>query len=782
MRTQIILLWRSLKTRVTLLTLGVFVFGIWALSFYASRMLQEDMKREMGEQQFQAVSLLAEQVNDAFNERLVALERIAKEMDGLLVGNPAALQVRLDQRPLLQNLFNGGVFATDVRGTAIADVPVSIGRIGTNYLDRQSVSGPLKTGKTVIGRPAMGKKLGAPIFSIVVPIRDGAGAVIGTLVGTINLGAPNFLDKIAQGHYGATGGYLLMAPQHKLFVTASDKTRIMQPLPAAGINAMHDRYLQGYEGYGMAVNSRGVEELSAAKAVPAAGWLLVVALPSAEAFAPVSAMQQRMLWATTLMTVLIGALTWWVLQRQLEPMLKTLGQREASLTQSEQRFRHFFEKNSSVMLLVDPASGEIVDANPAAGNYYGYTRAQLIGMNISSINTASPERVAEERQMALHEERNYFLFSHRLASGEVREVEVYSTPIETAGRSMLFSIVHDITARQLAQQAVVESEFRWKFAIEGAGDGLWDWNVPHGTVFFSPRWKSMLGFSQEEIGDSLDEWRKRVHPDDLARAMADVQAHLDGLTPIYLNEHRVSCKDGSWKWISDRGLVVSRDAQGKPLRLIGTHSDVTERHQADALRHALQAQIKQLAFFDPLTQLPNRRLLDDRLSQTLAASKRSGLYGALMFLDLDNFKPLNDTHGHGVGDLLLVEVARRLTTFVRQTDTVARIGGDEFVVLLNELHADRSTSTEQANAVAEKIRGALAEPYLLTVAQSGDALATVEHHCSASIGVVLFVNHMDSQIDLMKWADAAMYEAKDAGRNAIRFYNKNLPQAQLNKA
>lgn len=782
MRTQIILLWRSLKTRVTLLTLGVFVFGIWALSFYASRMLQEDMKREMGEQQFQAVSLLAEQVNDAFNERLVALERIAKEMDGLLVGNPAALQVRLDQRPLLQNLFNGGVFATDVRGTAIADVPVSIGRIGTNYLDRQSVSGPLKTGKTVIGRPAMGKKLGAPIFSIVVPIRDGAGAVIGTLVGTINLGAPNFLDKIAQGHYGATGGYLLMAPQHKLFVTASDKTRIMQPLPAAGINAMHDRYLQGYEGYGMAVNSRGVEELSAAKAVPAAGWLLVVALPSAEAFAPVSAMQQRMLWATTLMTVLIGALTWWVLQRQLEPMLKTLGQREASLTQSEQRFRHFFEKNSSVMLLVDPASGEIVDANPAAGNYYGYTRAQLIGMNISSINTASPERVAEERQMALHEERNYFLFSHRLASGEVREVEVYSTPIETAGRSMLFSIVHDITARQLAQQAVVESEFRWKFAIEGAGDGLWDWNVPHGTVFFSPRWKSMLGFSQEEIGDSLDEWRKRVHPDDLARAMADVQAHLDGLTPIYLNEHRVSCKDGSWKWISDRGLVVSRDAQGKPLRLIGTHSDVTERHQANALRHALQAQIKQLAFFDPLTQLPNRRLLDDRLSQTLAASKRSGLYGALMFLDLDNFKPLNDTHGHGVGDLLLVEVARRLTTFVRQTDTVARIGGDEFVVLLNELHADRSTSTEQANAVAEKIRGALAEPYLLTVAQSGDALATVEHHCSASIGVVLFVNHMDSQIDLMKWADAAMYEAKDAGRNAIRFYNKNLPQAQLNKA
>jgi len=807
-RTQKISPWRSLKTRATLLTLGIFVFGIWALSFYASSMLKEDMQRILGQQQFQTVSFVAAQVNDELTERLQALERIATEIDGNLVGNPAALQGRLEQRPLLQTLFNGGVFATDASGTAIADVPLSTGRTGTNYLDRESVAGPLKTGKPVIGRPAIGKKLSAPIFSIVAPIRDGAGGVIGTLVGTINLGAANFLDKIEQGRYGKTGGYLLNAPQHKLIVTASDKSRIMQPLPAPGINTMHDRYMQGYEGYGMAVNSKGIEELNAAKAIPVAGWFLAVVMPAAEAFAPIHAVQQRMLLATLLLTLLTGALTWWMLQRQLAPMLKTahkltllatsnlpvkplqvtrqdeigamvsgfnhlletLGKREVSLTESEQRFRHFFEKNSSVMLLIDPSSGEIVDANPAAGKYYGYTRAQLIGMNIGSINTASPERVAEERQKALREERNYFLFSHRLASGEVRDVEVYSTPIETAGRSMLFSIIHDVNDKLLAQQALVESEFRWKFAIEGAGDGLWDWNVPHNTVFYSTRWKEMLGFTQDDIGTGLDEWSKRVHPDDLAHVMADVQAHLDGLTPIYINEHRVSCKDGSWKWISDRGLVVSRDAQGKPLRVIGTHSNVTERHQAEDVRQALLEKIHQLAFMDPLTHLPNRRLLDDRLSQALAASKRSGLYGALMFLDLDNFKPLNDTHGHGTGDLLLVEVASRLTAFVRQTDTVARIGGDEFVVLLNELDVDKTTSTEQAGAVAEKIRVALAESYQLTVTQPVGPVTIVKHHCSASIGVVLFVNHQSSQVDLMKWADAAMYQAKEAGRNAVRFY------------
>ena len=686
----LVLWYHSLKTRVTLATLGIFVFGILALWFYASRMLQEDMQRILGEQQFQAVSSAAADVNEELTDRLETLERIAYEMRGPLGANPAALQARLEQHTALLSLFNGGVFATGADGTAIADVPFSAGRIGTNYLDRESVSVPLKTGKTVIGRPAMGKKLGAPIFSIVTPLRDAAGAVVGTLVATINLGKPSFLDKIAHGQYGKTGGFLLIAPQHKLFVTASDKTRIMQPLPAPGMNTMHDRYMQGYEGYGIAVNSRGIEELNAAKAIPVAGWFLGVVMPTAEAFAPIYAMQQRILFAAVLLTLLTGALTWWVLQRQLAPMLKTAYKLTLLATTNR----------SAKPLLV--------------------TRQDEIGALIGG-------------------------FNHLL---------------ETLGKR---------------EAALTESEFRWKFAIEGAGDGLWDWNVPDTTVFHSTRWKTMLGFTEDEIGNSPDEWYKRVHPDDLQRVMSDEQAQLDNLTPTYGNEHRVRCKDGSWKWILTRGMVVSRDAQGKPLRVIGTHRDITELHEAEAVRLALEEKVHQMAYLDPLTHLPNRRLLDDRLNQALAASKRSALYGALMFLDLDNFKPLNDSHGHVAGDMLLAEVARRLTGFVRETDTVARLGGDEFVVLLNELHADKATSTEQASAVAEKIRVALAEPYRLSVTLPGEAATTVEHHCTASIGVVLFVNHLSSQTDLMKWADAAMYLAKDAGRNTIRFYEQIEP-------
>jgi diguanylate cyclase (GGDEF)-like protein/PAS domain S-box-containing protein len=187
-------------------------------------------------------------------------------------------------------------------------------------------------------------------------------------------------------------------------------------------------------------------------------------------------------------------------------------------------------------------------------------------------------------------------------------------------------------------------------------------------------------------------------------------------------------------------------------------------------RKNMEGKIRQLAYFDPLTQLPNRRLLNDRLSQAMATSKRSGLYGAVMILDLDNFKPLNDQHGHLAGDLLLVEVARRLMACVREVDTVARFGGDEFVVMLSELDEDKTESHRQSLLVAEKIRQSLAATYVLSFSKESLSPTTLAHHCTASIGVVLFINHETDQDDILKWADAAMYQAKVAGRNAIRFY------------
>lgn len=205
----------------------------------------------------------------------------------------------------------------------------------------------------------------------------------------------------------------------------------------------------------------------------------------------------------------------------------------------------------------------------------------------------------------------------------------------------------------------------------------------------------------------------------------------------------------------------------KPVNAVVVRARVNTHLQ---LRQALD-QVRKLAFHDALTGLPNRRLLGDRLAQAMVASKRSGHYGALMFLDLDNFKSLNDMHGHEMGDQLLLEAASRLQTCVRETDTVARFGGDEFVVLLSGLNTDLVESTNRVRQIAEKIRTSLAEPYCLTLKQEGKQPTGVEHQCTGSIGVALFLGQDNSQVELLKWADIAMYQAKEAGRNQIRFFS-----------
>lgn len=207
------------------------------------------------------------------------------------------------------------------------------------------------------------------------------------------------------------------------------------------------------------------------------------------------------------------------------------------------------------------------------------------------------------------------------------------------------------------------------------------------------------------------------------------------------------------------------DENGKVINYVGVFSDITQRKAAEA-------EIHNLAFYDSLTHLPNRRLLNDRLIQTMATSRRSARYGAVMFIDLDNFKPLNDLYGHNAGDLLLIEAAARLSHCVREVDTVARFGGDEFVVILAELDTGESDSIARVNLIAEKIRTALSKPYSLTIQKDEKVKPiTVEHRCTSSIGVTLFINHQGSHEDILKWADIAMYRAKDNGRNQISFYN-----------
>jgi PAS domain S-box-containing protein len=313
----------SIKNRVTLFTLGILLFSLWALSFYVSSMLRQDMQRLLGEQQFSVVSLIANDIDHELSARKAALEQVASGIDTRLMASPSALHTLLEQRPILQSQFNGGFFVTDAGATVIAGMPLSAGRTGANYMDREMISVPVKEGKTVIGRPVMGKKLMAPVFAVAAPIRDARGQVIGALVGVINLGLPNFLDQITHGKFGISGGFLLIAPDERLVVTASDKRRIMEILPAAGLIPGMDHVMDGFDGTEIFVNARGSEVMNSGKTIAITGWRAVVTVPVAEAFAPVRNLQQRLLMATILLTVLTGTLTWWMLGRQLAPLHST---------------------------------------------------------------------------------------------------------------------------------------------------------------------------------------------------------------------------------------------------------------------------------------------------------------------------------------------------------------------------------------------------------------------------------------------------------------------------
>jgi len=308
-----------------------------------------------------------------------------------------------------------------------------------------------------------------------------------------------------------------------------------------------------------------------------------------------------------------------------------------------------------------------------------------------------------------------------------------------------------------SKRLLKESEFRWKFAIEGSRDGVWDWNIATNVSYYTARWKEILGYDENDILPRHEEWEERVHPEDREKVGVILAEYFEGKRSVYEVEFRMRCKDETYKWILSRGIVVERSTEGNPLRMIGTHSDISERKM-------MEEKVHHLAFYDALTQLPNRRLLHERLKNALSVSKRNGLYHALIFLDLDNFKPLNDANGHTLGDLLLIEVAKRLKASVREVDTVARFGGDEFVVIVTDLSRDKTEAADKTMGVATKIHQALTQPYILPL--DVDDLE-LEHHCTASIGVILFLDHEGSADELIKWADNAMYQAKAKGRNQI---------------
>ncbi len=304
-----------------------------------------------------------------------------------------------------------------------------------------------------------------------------------------------------------------------------------------------------------------------------------------------------------------------------------------------------------------------------------------------------------------------------------------------------------------SSQRIRQREERYARAVRGANDGLWDLDLRLNRVYYSERWKSMLGYEEGEIGSETREWFGRVHPSERAELEGTINAHLEGKTAHFEFEHRVLHKDGEYRWMLSRGLAV-RDEEGLAVRMAGSQTDVTDRKKAEErLLHG--------AFHDSLTGLPNRALFTDRVERALArAERRPDYLFAVMFLDLDRFKILNDSLGHMSGDRLLLGVAQRLNECLRPGDTVARLGGDEFTVLLDDLNGP-----SEAHEIARRIQQSLAAPFRF----DGKEITT-----SASIGVTFNTQDRRRPEELLRDADTAMYRAKASQAQRLSVFEPSM--------
>lgn len=547
---------------------------------------------------------------------------------------------------------------------------------------------------------------------------------------------------------------------------------------------------------------------------------------------------------------------------------------DAILLQSEKRYRQLFDANQAVMLLIDPVDGSILNANQTACLFYGYNLDQIKALKIGDINTLTADEVQAEIQKAQQQERNYFEFSHRLANGDIRAVEVYSGPVTVDGQQILYSVIHDVSRRVKAE----ELSRMLSHAVEQSPAAVMITDPREVIEYVNPKFEQITGYSKEMlIGQTprvlksgltapeiyADLWntilagevwygelqnKKRcgelyweevsvspIHAKDgtishfvstreninerklleehsrLAAAVFDntVEAIMVtdaqgsivavnqafseitgyssedvlGQSPHVLNSGRHTkaffdqmwqtlAQTGQWQgeiwnrrkngevypeWLSITSVV---DSNMQVMKYVGLFTDITRRKQSEQ-------KIWSQANYDALTQLPNRNLFQDRLAQAITHAERAGTRVALMFIDLDHFKWVNDTLGHEAGDKLLQEAAVRLKNCVRKEDTIARIGGDEFTVILQDIQQNNDV-----DVIALKLLTSLLEPF---------QLADQEAFVSGSIGITLFPDDGINVESLLKNADTAMYQAKDAGRSRHRFFTQEMHQQALDR-
>ncbi|MGR8931494.1 MAG: PAS domain S-box protein [Gammaproteobacteria bacterium] len=460
-----------------------------------------------------------------------------------------------------------------------------------------------------------------------------------------------------------------------------------------------------------------------------------------------------LLLALTLIFIVAGSMT-------VVVVLKALLLRDHELTKQHHVMRRFEDivKSTDDAVISESMDGIIESWNGGAEKIFGYSAHEAIGHPMSML--VPPDRPSEEHEIlariAQGKKVDHFETVRYRKDGSLINISVTVSPIvDDSGKMIGVSNI----SRDVSEHHRTEIELRIAAAAFETQEGIVVTDPQDIVMRINQAFTKITGYSAAEaVGNKLNFLKSGFHAESFYDAMwAQIVC-----TGEWQGEIWNQCKSGEIHpyWVT---VTSVKDNTKNVINYVRTYLDITDRKRAED-------EIRQLAYHDPLTRLPNRRLLNDRLEQVMAASARTKNYGALMFLDLDNFKPLNDIYGHEAGDLLLIEVSNRLKSCVREMDTVARFGGDEFVVMVGELDTDKARAITLAKGIAEKILAALSVSYHLEITFDGN-VNTIEQHCTASIGVTLFIGKEGTQDDILNWADNAMYRAKDCGRNLIRFYD-----------
>jgi diguanylate cyclase (GGDEF)-like protein/PAS domain S-box-containing protein len=422
------------------------------------------------------------------------------------------------------------------------------------------------------------------------------------------------------------------------------------------------------------------------------------------------------------------------------------------MERSLRRLRKAVETTQLGVTVTD-TEGKIVYVNPAEAEMHGWNPEELIGKDARvfaaeshamPMSSSQLSAVTSWRRESVNVRKDGSVFPVQLMSDVVRDVDGSIMGIVTT--------CEDIARRKQAEAALRASEERYALAARGANDGLWDWEVQGGAAFYSDRWTGILGYEMIEIEETIDWWLDRIHPEDREQVMLELDMHLTGESEQFQSEHRVRHRDGTYRWVLMRGLAV-RDPEGKPHRMAGSLTDVSERKR-------IEESLARDALYDPLTGLPNRAFFMNLLQRAARRVQRRQEYQfAVLFMDLDRFKVVNDSLGHETGDRLLVGVAQRLEKCLRPGDVVARLAGDEFCVLV-----DNIMGPSDAVRVAERVQEALQAPFHLN-----------DHRvfAMASIGIATSTTGVEAE-HVLRDADTAMYRAKARGRGRFEVFDQEM--------